>query len=122
MTFYSSITLAAKTSIVNSTPIASRPLWTVIFFTIVFTAVVSIVVNIWMRTRTYREEIGTLRPGQYFSIFKMPDGRTPRGSPSRETIPSPSFFLDLSTFISRKQHSLQLCKFSGGQQSFVDIN
>ena len=35
-------------------------------------------------------ETGTLRPGQYFSIFKMPDGRTPRGSPSRETIPSPS--------------------------------
>ena len=24
------------------------------------------------------------------NIFKMPDGRTPRGGPSRETIPSPS--------------------------------
>ena len=32
------------------------------------------------------QETGTLWPGQYFSIFKMPDGRTPRGSPSRETI------------------------------------
>ena len=31
-----------------------------------------------------------LRPGQYFSIFKMLDGRTPRGSPSRETIFYPS--------------------------------
>ena len=35
----------------------------------------------------------TLRPGQYFSIFKMPDGRTTRGSPSREKIsyPGPGF-------------------------------
>ena len=30
----------------------------------------------------------TLRPGHFFLIFKMPDGRTPRGSSSRETIRS----------------------------------
>ena len=29
----------------------------------------------------------TLWPGQYFSIFKMPDGRTPRGRSSRESVP-----------------------------------
>ena len=28
----------------------------------------------------------TLWPGQYFSIFKMPDGRTPRGRSSRESV------------------------------------
>ena len=27
-----------------------------------------------------QRETGTLKSGQYFSIFKMPDGRTPRGS------------------------------------------
>ena len=32
-------------------------------------------------------ETGTLWPGQYFSIFKMPDGRAPSGRPSRESIP-----------------------------------
>ena len=35
-------------------------------------------------------ECRTLRPGQYFSNFKMPDGRVPRGRPSRETIPKRS--------------------------------
>ena len=29
----------------------------------------------------------TFRPGRYFSIFKMPEGRTSRGRPSRESIP-----------------------------------
>ena len=36
------------------------------------------------------KEDRTLRPGQYLSIFKMPNGRTPRGSPSRETSRSPN--------------------------------
>ena len=32
------------------------------------------------KRRQVKKEQGTLRPGQYSSIFKMPDGRTPRGS------------------------------------------
>ena len=35
-------------------------------------------------------EQGTLRPGHFFLVFKMPDGRAPRGRPSRGSIPSPS--------------------------------
>ena len=41
------------------------------------------------------QETGTLWPGQYFSIFNMPDGRAPRGRPSRESIPELSIFIIL---------------------------
>jgi len=38
----------------------------------------------------FEQEDQTLSPGQYFSIFKMPGGRTPLESPYWETITSPS--------------------------------